>query len=146
MSSLNKCTFIGNLTRDPEIKYLPSSEAIANVNIACNDRWTDKTTGERKELVEYIRIAYFGKLAEIVGQYGKKGGLVYVEGSLRTRKYTDKDGVEKFATDIKGNEFRMLGGKAESAPPPQSQQRLAQRQAPRQEASGFDDFDENIPF
>ncbi len=111
MASVNKVIIVGNLGRDPEMRYMPSGDAIANVAVATSFKSKDKNTGEQKELTEWHRISFFGKLAEIVGQYLKKGSTVYVEGRLQTRKYTDKDGVEKYATDIVAESMQMLGGK-----------------------------------
>ena len=115
MASVNKVIIVGNLGRDPEIRYMPSGDAIANIAVATSFRSKDKNTGEQKEVTEWHRISFFGRLAEIVGQYLKKGSSVYVEGRLQTRKYTDKDGVEKYATDIVANEMQMLGGRGEGA-------------------------------
>ena len=143
MASLNKVTLIGNLGKDPETKYMPSGDSMTNITLATTETWKDKATGEKKEATEWHRVTFFGKLAEIAAQYLKKGSSVYVEGSLRTRKYVDKDGVEKYATDIKADEMKMLGGK------PEGQQSAPRPAAPaRQAASGidytFDDLD--IPF
>lgn len=110
MASVNKVTILGNLGRDPEMRYLPSGDAIANIAVATSFKSKDKNTGEAKETTEWHRISFFGKLAEIVGQYMKKGSSIYVEGRLQTRKYTDKDGVEKYATDIVAESMQMLGG------------------------------------
>ena len=110
MASVNKVILVGNLGRDPEIRYLPSGEPVANITIATSSKYKSKT-GELVEETEWHRVTFFGKLAEIVGQYLKKGRPVYVEGRLKTRKYTDKDGVEKYATDIIANEMQMLGGR-----------------------------------
>ena len=111
MPSVNKVIIVGNLGRDPEIRYLPSGDAIANIAVATSYKSKDRNTGEQKELTEWHRISFFGRLAEIVGQYLKKGSSVYVEGRLQTRKYTDKDGVEKYATDIIAENMQMLGGR-----------------------------------
>ena len=110
MASVNKVILVGNLGRDPEIRYMPNGDPIANITIATSSKYKSKT-GEMVEETEWHRITFFGKLAEIVGQYLKKGRPVYVEGRLKTRKYTDKDGVEKYATDIIANEMQMLGGR-----------------------------------
>jgi single-strand DNA-binding protein len=115
MASVNKVIIVGNLGRDPEMRYMPSGDAIANVAVATSYKTKDKATGEAKELTEWHRISFFGKLAEIVGQYLKKGSSVYVEGRLQTRKYTDKDGVEKYATDIIAENMQMLGGRSDGA-------------------------------
>ncbi len=112
MASLNKVQLIGNLGYDPEVRHLPGGEIVANISIATTEKWKDKATGEAKELTEWHRVSFFGKLAEIVEKYLKKGSAVYVDGSLRTRKYKDKDGVEKYATDIKAYALQMLGGKS----------------------------------
>lgn len=110
MASVNKVIIVGNLGRDPEIRYMPSGDAIANIAVATSYKSKDRNTGEQKELTEWHRISFFGRLAEIVGQYLKKGSSVYVEGRLQTRKYTDKDGVERYATDIIAENMQMLGG------------------------------------
>ena len=111
MASVNKVIIVGNLGADPETRYLPSGDAVTTIRVATTDRYKDKQTGEQKEATEWHRISFFGKLAEIAGQYLKKGSQVYVEGSLRTRKYTDKDGVEKYATDIRADTMQMLGSR-----------------------------------
>lgn len=150
-ASVNRCIFIGNLGKDPELKYTASGEAICNFSIACTESWKDKATGEKKEQTEWVRISFFGKLAEVCGQYLKKGSQVYVEGSLRTRKWTDKDGQERYTTEIKGNEMKMLGsrqgagssggdandgGTSDDAP-------ASDRNKPK---PSFDDLGDDIPF
>ena len=161
MASVNKVILVGNLGRDPEIRYMPSGEPVANITIATSSKYKSKT-GELVEETEWHRVTFFGKLAEIVGQYLKKGRSVYVEGRIKTRKYTDKDGVEKFATDIIANEMQMLGsregmgepsgddeGGGYSRPAPASRPAAAQRPAAPAAAkpsSGFDDMDDDIPF
>lgn len=112
MASVNKVIIVGNLGRDPEVRYMPSGDAIANIAVATSYNHKDRNTGESKELTEWHRITFFGRLAQIVGQYLKKGSSVYVEGRLQTRKYTDKDGVERYATDIIAEQMQMLGGPA----------------------------------
>lgn len=112
MASVNKVIIVGNLGRDPEIRRMPSGDPIANIAVATSYQHKDRNTGEQKELTEWHRITFFGRLAEIVGQYLKKGSSVYVEGRLQTRKYTDKDGVERYATDIIAENMQMLGGSA----------------------------------
>lgn len=109
MASINKVIIVGNLGADPETRYLPSGDAVTNIRVATTDRYKDKQSGEMREATEWHSISFFGKLAEIAGQYLKKGSQVYVEGSLRTRKYTDKNGVEKYATDIRADSMQMLG-------------------------------------
>lgn len=154
MASVNKVILVGNLGRDPEMRYLPSGEAVANLALATTDKYKDKS-GQLVESTEWHRVSFFGRTAEICGQYLKKGSQVYVEGSIRTRKYTDKDGIEKYSTEIRGDRMQMLGSKggggmaemddggAPSAPrtPPRGNP-PAQRPA----SSGFDDMDDDIPF
>jgi len=111
MASLNKTTLIGNLGTDPEIRYMPDGTPTATVSLATTDTWKDKTSGERKEKTEWHRVVFFKSLAEVVGQYLKKGSQIYVEGKLRTRKWTDKDGIDRCTTEIVGREMQMLGKK-----------------------------------
>jgi single-strand DNA-binding protein len=165
MASVNKVILIGNLGRDPEVRYAPSGSAIANVTIATSRNWKDKTTGERQEETEWHRVVFYDKLAEIAGEYLKKGKSVYIEGRLKTRKWTDKDGVEKYTTEIIANEMTMLGsregggmggggggmGDADmgSAPAPRSapaRSAPAPKPAAAKPATGFDDMDDDIPF
>jgi single-strand DNA-binding protein len=171
MASVNKVIIVGNLGRDPETRYMPSGDAMTSITVATTDSWKDKATGEKKEQTEWHRISFFGKLAEIAGQYLKKGSQVYIEGSLRTRKYTDKDGVEKYATDIRADTMQMLGsrqgmgggagagggmddGGYSSAPPARQNtgggggaggSGGGSRPAPRP-APNFSDMDDDIPF
>ena len=111
MASVNKVIIVGNLGRDPEIRYVPNGDAIATIAVATSYKSKDHTTGEQKELTEWHRISFFGRLAEIVGQYLKKGSSVYVEGRLQTRKYVDKDGIERYSTEIVAENMQMLGGR-----------------------------------
>ena len=111
MASINKVIIVGNLGKDPEMRSFPNGDQIANVTVATTDKWKDKQTGEMKEHTEWHRITFNGRLAEIVGQYLRKGSQVYVEGSLRTRKWTDKDGVDKYATEIRADSMQMLGSR-----------------------------------
>ena len=111
MASVNKVILVGNLGRDPEVRYTASGDAMCNLSVATTDNWRDKATGERKEVTEWHRVSFFGKTAEVCGQYLKKGSQIYVEGSLRTRKWTDKDGQEKYTTEIRGDAMQMLGGR-----------------------------------
>ena len=117
MASVNKVIIVGNLGKDPEIRYLPSGDAVANITVATTDRYKDKQTGENKELTEWHRINFFGRQAEVAGQYLRKGSQVYVEGSLRTRKWTDKDGQEKYSTEIRADNMQMLGSRQGSGGP-----------------------------
>ena len=136
--SVNKCIFIGNLTRDPEVRYMTNGEAVTNCSIAVNEKWKNKD-GQKQEKVEYINLVFYRRLAEIAGKYLKKGALIYVEGKLQTRKYTDKAGVEKYSTEIIVNEMTMLGGKASQIEEEPEQQKPASKDA-------FADFDSDIPF
>jgi single-strand DNA-binding protein len=144
MASVNKVLIVGNLGRDPETRYTPGGDCITNITVATTDSWKDKASGEKKEQTEWHRITFFGKLAEIAGQYLKKGSQIYVEGSLRTRKYKDKDGVEKYATDIKADSMQMLGGRHDSGKEPQQQSNA--KPQPQREAPNFSDMDDDIPF
>jgi len=165
MASVNKVIIVGNLGRDPEIRYMPSGDAIANIAVATSYKSKDRNSGEQKELTEWHRISFFGRLAEIVGQYLKKGSSVYVEGRLQTRKYTDKDGIERYATDIIAENMQMLGGRQgmgggdsysadDSYDAPPSRPAPAPRQAPPAPAArpqpkpapNFSDMDDDIPF
>ena len=148
MASVNRVILVGNLGRDPEMRYLPSGEAVANLAIATTDKFKNKA-GEMVEQTEWHRVSFFGRTAEVCGQYLKKGSQVYIEGSIRTRKYTDKEGVEKYATEIRGDRMQMLGGANDAGGKRDDNQQPASR--PREPAkpssSGFDDdeFGE-IPF
>ena len=149
MASVNKVIIVGNLGRDPESRSFPNGDQVCNVAIATTDKWKDKASGEMKEITEWHRVSFFGRLAEIAGQYLRKGSQVYVEGSIRTRKYTDKDGVEKYSTEIRADSMQMLGGKQEGGERPAAA--TPQRQQPARQAapagSGFDDMDsDSIPF
>jgi len=146
MASVNKVILVGNLGRDPEVKYMPSGDAVANIAIATSSKYKNKS-GEMVEETEWHRVSFFGRQAEIVGEYLKKGRSVYIEGRLKTRKYTDKDGVEKYATEIMGSEMQMLGSRDDGggAPAPRAPA-AAPKPAPAKGGSGFDDFDDDIPF
>jgi len=151
MASVNKVILVGNLGRDPETRYAPSGDAICNISIATTDRWKDRASGEMKEQTEWHRVSFFGKLAEIAGQYLKKGSQVYVEGSLRTRKWQDKEGKDRYTTEIKADAMQMLGGResgSDRSAPASESRAPAQRQAApaAQDASGFGDFSDDIPF
>ena len=114
---VNKVILVGNLGKDPEIRYSPSGAAISNITIATSEGWKDKQSGEMKEKTEWHRVVAFQRLAEIMGEYLAKGSQVYIEGSLQTRKWQDKDGNDRYTTEVKANEMQMLGGKGESAKP-----------------------------
>jgi single-strand DNA-binding protein len=166
MASVNKVILVGNLGRDPETRTFPSGDQICNVTLATTDKWKDKQSGEMKEATEWHRLVFNGRLAEIAAQYLRKGSQIYVEGQIRTRKYTDKDGVEKYATDIRVDQMQMLGsrqgqggpsgdddggyggGGGYSRPPAAAPRAPAARPAPApaKSSSGFDDMDDDIPF
>lgn len=155
---VNKVILVGNLGNDPEVKHLPSGSAIANITLATSEEWRDKATGEKKESVEWHRVVLFGKLAEVAGEYLRKGSQVYIEGQLRTRKWTDNAGVEKYTTEVvvgMNGVMQMLGGKQESKPQQQSglgqpQQPKPQQQQSKPAQSGQSipptNFDDDIPF
>ncbi|MCU0870550.1 MAG: single-stranded DNA-binding protein [Burkholderiales bacterium] len=161
MASVNKVILVGNLGRDPEVRYTPDNNAIANFSIATTDSWKDKATGEKQERTEWHRIVFYGRTAEVVGEYLKKGSQVYVEGRLQTRKWTDKEGQERYTTEIVGDRMQMLGsrgsGMGGSAPMDDPDDRPAPRAAaggvPRagggsapRAPSKFDDMEDDIPF
>lgn len=114
MASVNKAIIVGNLGQDPATKYMPNGEAVTNISVATTEKWTDKSSGEKKEITEWHRITFYRKLAEIAGQYLKKGSSVYIEGRIQTRKWSDKDGVERYTTEIIADSLQMLGGKSQS--------------------------------
>jgi len=172
---INKVILVGNLGNDPEVRYMPSGSAVANITVATTRSWKDKQTGQQQEETEWHRVSFFGRLAEVVGEYLKKGSQVYIEGRLRTRKWQDKTtGADRYTTEIVANEMQMLGGRAggsaeynqapmSSSRPPQQQQQQQQQAAPQQQrpmqqpqqqqsgyvppAGGMDgDFDDDIPF
>ena len=151
MASVNKVIIVGNLGADPETRYLPSGDAVCNIRVATTDKWKDKASGEMKEATEWHSISFFGRLAEIAGEYLKKGSQVYVEGSLRTRKYQAKDGTDRYATDIRGDTMQMLGsrqGGGMGAPAPREQVASGMgggKPAPAKRG-GIDDLDDDIPF
>jgi single-strand DNA-binding protein len=144
MPSVNKVILIGHLGRDPEVKYLPNGEAVCNVRIATTDTWKDKSSGEQKSQTEWHNVVFFRKLAEIAGQYLKKGAACYIEGSLRTRKWQDKDGQDRYTTEIRADAMQMVGSKGGSSQPaddnsaPQQSTRTAQSD----QSKYFADFDD----
>ncbi len=166
MASVNKVIIVGNLGRDPEVRTFPSGDRVANVTIATTDKWKDKQSGEMREATEWHRVVFNGRLAEIVEQYLRKGSQVYVEGSLRTRKWTDQSGQDKYSTEIRADQMQMLGSRqgmgqpsgddgdghddgSRRAPPPArapAAAPAAPRPAPSKASSGFDDMDDDIPF
>lgn len=161
MSGLNRATFIGNLGKDPEMRYLPDGRAVANTSLATTERWKDKTSGEKQEKTEWHNLVFFGKSAEIAGQYLKKGSKIYVEGRLQTRKWQDKEGKDRYTTEIVVSDFQMLdrreNGGSEEQPPerkpaaaapasrqPEQRQHTGGGGAPGPAPGDFDDDD--VPF
>ncbi|CAG2144597.1 Single-stranded DNA-binding protein [Cupriavidus yeoncheonensis] len=161
MASVNKVILVGNLGADPETRYMPSGDAVTNLRLATTDRYKDKQTGEQKESTEWHRVSIFGKLAEIAAQYLKKGSSVYIEGKIRTRKWQDQSGQDKYSTEIVADSMQMLGGKQSGGgggeggdggdggghqrQPAQNGGGQQQRQQ-RAPSNGFEDMDDDIPF
>ncbi|MEO5697696.1 MAG: single-stranded DNA-binding protein [Burkholderiaceae bacterium] len=171
MASVNKVILIGNIGRDPEVRYTPSGSAVCNVTVATSRSWKSKESGEKVEETEWHRVVFYDRLAEIAGEYLKKGRSIYVEGRLKTRKWTDKDGVEKYTTEVIAQEMNMLGSREgmgggsgggdadadhgdhgersapaqRSAPAPRPAPQSAGRPAPKS-STGFDNMDDDIPF
>jgi len=151
MASVNKWIGIGNLGQDPELRYMPNGDAVANISIACTDTWKDKATGEKKEATEWVRVVFFRKLAEIAGQYLKKGSQVYIEGALKTKKWQDKDGQERYTTEIVADSMQMLGSRQGMVDTP-SRETTESRSTPQaarhapDAPSSFNDFEDDIPF
>ncbi len=156
---INKVILVGNLGADPEIRYTTAGAAVASISVATSEQWTDKQSGQKQERTEWHRVKFFGRLAEIAGEYLRKGRQVYIEGSLRTDKYTDKQGIERYSTDIIANEMQMLGGMGEggggAGGGPRERSGPPQRQggadrggnAPAQGQAGSDfPNDDDIPF
>jgi single-strand DNA-binding protein len=176
MASVNKVILVGNLGADPEVRYLPSGDAVANIRLATTDRYKDKASGEYKEMTEWHRVAFFGRLAEIVSEYLKKGSSVFIEGRIRTRKWQAQDGQDRYSTEIVADQMQMLGGRGGNArrdgdddgfeqgerrPAPANATRAPARtngSGPRPAApppdqtrsygggGGFDEMDDDIPF
>ncbi|BEI36100.1 hypothetical protein PHIN6_16180 [Polynucleobacter sp. HIN6] len=147
MASVNKVIIVGNVGRDPETRYMPSGDAVTNISVATSDRYKDKQTGEMKENTEWHRIAFFGKLAEIAGQYLKKGSQVYVEGRLRTRKWTDQSGQEKYSTEIIADSMQMLGARMAGSGEESSSSRSKPAEGTSSSsANALDAVDDDIPF
>jgi single-strand DNA-binding protein len=150
MASVNKVILVGNLGRDPETRYTTGGEAVTNVSIATTDTWKDKS-GEKQERTEWHRVAFFGKLAEIAGEYLKKGSQVYVEGRLQTRKWQDKEGQDKYTTEIIADRMQMLGSRSGSGAPDAPERVSAgaptgAKSAGAPAKKNVDDLDDDIPF
>ena len=159
MASVNKVILVGNLGKDPEVRYTADGAAIANITLATTDTWKDKTSGEKKEATEWHRVSFFGKLAEIAGQYLKKGRSVYIEGRIRTRKWQDKEGQDRYTTEIIADQMQMLGSREGMGGPASDEDGGggrsyaggggggAAKPAPAKKPAGnFDDMDDDIPF
>jgi len=154
MASVNKVILVGNLGRDPETRYNPEGGAITNISVATTDTWKDKTSGEKQERTEWHRIVFFNRLAEIAGEYLKKGSQVYIEGSLRTRKWQDKEGQERYTTEIVADRMQMLGsrqgsgdaGARERAVEAREPVAAGESKGAKKPAGKFDDMDDDIPF
>jgi single-strand DNA-binding protein len=173
MASVNKVILVGNLGKDPETRYAPNGDAICNITLATTDSWKDKTTGEKKEMTEWHRVVFFNRLAEIAGQYLRKGSAVYVEGSLRTRKWQDKEGQDRYTTEIRADQMQMLGSRQgaggseghagggagssgggddfdqaprQSAPRPSRPAPQSAPQSAPASSGGFGGMDDDIPF
>ena len=158
MASVNKVILIGNLGRDPETRYMPNGEAVTNITLATTETWKDRTSGERQEKTEWHRVTFYRRLAEIAGEYLKKGSQVFVEGRLETRKWTDKEGKDRYTTEIIANEMKMLGSRPGAGTPSYdaSEDGGASRPAAKSAAGGnrpaaktpgsITDMDDDIPF
>lgn len=149
MASVNKVILIGNLGRDPEVRYIPNGDAVATLNIATTDKWKDKG-GEMQEQTEWHRVSFFGRQAEICAEYLRKGSAVYVEGSIHTRKYTGKDGSDRYVTEVKGAHMQMLGGRStrndQDSEPVHEQERTAKAKPVQELPGGLDQMSDDIPF
>ena len=149
---VNKVILVGNLGKDPEVRYSPSGGAVANITLATSESWKDKTSGEKQEKTEWHRVVFFGRLAEIAGEYLKKGAQVYIEGRLQTRKWQDKEGKDRYTTEIVANEMQMLGSREGRGSPAEMETESAGAAPARSAAGGAapkktaDDFDDDIPF
>ena len=150
---VNKAILVGNLGRDPEVRYSPNGQAVANVTLATSESWKDKTSGEKQEKTEWHRVVFFGRLAEIAGEYLKKGAQIYVEGRLQTRKWTDKDGHDRYTTEIVANDMQMLGSRGGAGAPSnasfnqdQPADNTAGAGAKKTTPAVAGEFDDDIPF
>jgi single-strand DNA-binding protein len=143
---VNKVIIVGNLGNDPDTKYMPSGSAVTNLSVATNESWKDKQTGEQVDRTEWHRVAMFGRLAEIAAEYLRKGSQVYIEGKLRTRKWQDQQGNDKYTTEIIADEMQMLGGRDGGGAPARNDTRPAASAPPQGEAGSSGDFDDDIPF
>ena len=145
---VNKVIIVGNLGNDPDTRYMPSGGAVTNLSVATNESWKDKQTGEQKDRTEWHKVAMFGRLAEIAAEYLRKGSQVYIEGKLQTRKWQDRDGNDRWTTEVRASEMQMLGGRGGGggAAPMSSGQQQDSGPPSAPPAAGPDDFDDDIPF
>jgi single-strand DNA-binding protein len=143
---INKVILVGNLGADPETRYMPSGGAVTNIRVATSESWKDKNTGDQQERTEWHSVAFFGRLAEIAAEYLRKGSQVYIEGKLRTRKWQDRDGNDRWSTEVVANEMQMLGGRPGGGAPAQSSSSSAPSSMPEGPPGGGGDFDDDIPF
>ena len=148
MASVNKVILVGNLGADPETRYTASGDAVCNIRLATTETWKDKNSGERREMTEWHRVVFYRKLAEIAGQYLKKGSQVYLEGRIRTRKWQDKDGQDRYTTEIEATEMQMLGSRQGMGAPATDNDTQDYAPAPRKDKPkpSFDDLGDDIPF
>ena len=151
MASVNKVIIVGNLGKDPETRFMPDGKAVCNFSVATTDKWTDKATNEKKEATEWHRVSSFGRLAEICGEYLKKGSQVYVEGKLRTRKWQDKEGQDRYTTEIIADAMQMLGSRSGmGGGEPRTEMRdsaaACESRPAKKPAGQFQDMDDDIPF
>ena len=150
MAGINKVIIVGFLGNDPDVRTMPNGELVVNISVATSESWTDKNSGEKKEVTEWHRIVIYRKLAEIAAQYLHKGSQVYVEGRLKTRKWQDNNGQDRYSTEIQCDNFQMLGGRnqdvAQNQPPKQQDKQQKTQSKPQQSEPPVDAFDDNIPF
>jgi single-strand DNA-binding protein len=144
---INKVIIVGNLGNDPEVKYMPGGDAVANITVATSESWKDKSTGEQKEATEWHRVVFFRRLAEIAGEYLKKGSKVYIEGKLKTRKWQDQSGNDRYTTEIVASEMQMLDGRSGAAPQQSAhQESKANGYAPEKNTGEFGDLEDDVPW
>jgi single-strand DNA-binding protein len=146
MAAVNKVILIGNVGKDPEIRYTPSGSAICNISVATTRSWKDKTSGDKQEETEWHRCVFYDRLAEIAGEYLKKGKPIYVEGRLKTRKWQNKEGQDVYTTEIIAHEMQMLGGRDDAQQSARPAPAAAAKAAPAKASTGFDDMDSDIPW
>ena len=150
MAGINKVIIVGFLGNDPEVRTMPAGDLVVNISVATSESWTDKNTGEKKEVTEWHRIVIYRKLAEIAAQYLRKGSQVYIEGRLKTRKWQDNNGQDRYSTEIQCDNLQMLGGRnqdaAQNQPPKQQDKQQKAQSKSQQSEPPMDAFDDNIPF